>query len=547
MQDGKGAGEQAEASRLELYEDYVKCYSDTCPEVQPCHDVQLQKKVAQYLLREPTPPGTFTVFPFYQAVAEACGPVSTDCRKHLTAFIRATELLETLCVNLFLQPWRKEFKTLKTFTGPFVYCLLPVLSSSTIQSVLASIGYLPHTDSPQSEFRLCEDANPDRSILMGFELLLARLECYHLLELLEKDQLGPKEWLEVLQRRVGPTKVEETTGKETPMGQKEEEKKKEEGDGKEVPVNSGPRPPVRPRGMPRHQRLINADRSILEMQRTYPDLAFRGRLLVPDKPQPAKRSRSSNKVIHTASGHGSDSSKVPEIPKRDGIKDISTTSTIISSKNDEGKADNMLSDDGRSNGCDDNPPGNTTCSSCRDTDGNRDISLHVTLRPVITGEQDLKPGESSPTVDPSAAGTQKKRLSRPDTASLSSMDEEQELMELAERMRVQLHVQETNEEVIRKEDNKRGDNTNKEGRKNKRKISTEGEVEEQDLMKPVVETGQALSYDAGRITRTSQPGPAWMKEQKQTAMCHCSEGQEKETEEAEISGEEEQNFVIVEL
>ena len=102
------------------------------------------------------------------------------------------------------------------------------------------------------------------------------------------------------------------------------------------------------------------------------------------------------------------------------------------------------------------------------------------------------------------------------------MDEERELMGLADRMRDQLHVQETNEEVIRKEENKRGENTNKERKENERKTSTEGEVEEQNLMKPVVETGPALSYDAGKSTRSSQPGPAWMKEQKQPTVCHHS-------------------------
>lgn len=50
-----------------------------------------------------------------------------------------------------------------------------------------------------SEYRLSEDANPDRAILVGFELLLARLECYHLLELLEKDQLGPQVRSEIIQ------------------------------------------------------------------------------------------------------------------------------------------------------------------------------------------------------------------------------------------------------------------------------------------------------------------------------------------------------------
>lgn len=50
-----------------------------------------------------------------------------------------------------------------------------------------------------SEYRLSEDANPDRAMLVGFELLLARVECYHLLELLEKDQLEPQVRSEIIQ------------------------------------------------------------------------------------------------------------------------------------------------------------------------------------------------------------------------------------------------------------------------------------------------------------------------------------------------------------
>lgn len=74
------------------------------------------------------------------------------------------------------------------------------------------------------------------------------------------------------------------------------------------------------------------------------------------------------------------------------------------------------------------------------------------------------------------------------------MDEEQDLRKLAERMG-QPHVQETKEEVKSKEENKREEqNTNRERRKKERKASTEGEAEEQNLRKPVMETGPALSH-----------------------------------------------------
>ncbi|XP_044068954.1 uncharacterized protein si:ch211-189a15.5 isoform X2 [Siniperca chuatsi] len=562
MKDGVRAGGQAEVSRQELYEDYVNCYLQPCTEVGPCRDACLLEKAAQYLLRDPEPGGTFTVFPFSQAVREGSGALSTDYRKLLSALIKAAELLETICVNLFLQPWKKEIKTLKTFTGPFVYCLLPVLSSATIQSVLASIGYLPHTDTPQSEYRLSEDADPDRAMLVGFELLLARVECYHLLELLEKDQLGSQEWLEVLQRRVGPTKLEESTEQKTTKGQKEEEeeeKKKEDADRKEVPLCLDTRLAANPQPKPRRCHPVSVDQSIMEMQMTYPDLAFRGRPLLPDKPLPANSSRSSSKADHTASTNNyRDDSKAADLPRRDCIKGPKAAATTIRSKNENGgsKADEVFGDDSRNRGGT-TAPGDTISSSFSSRGGSRvdaelsgpqAISLHITLRAESTAEQSLKPGESQPTAEPpswthqpTAADTlQDKRASNPEPPSLSSMDEEQELRELAERMG-QLHVQETKEEVKRK---------------GERKASTEGEA--------VMETGPALSYAASRCTRSSQSGPALMKEQKQhpslptvgTAGCQsCEEGGSAgqqgggDTDGAETGpGEEEQlahSFVII--
>ncbi|KAF1376088.1 hypothetical protein PFLUV_G00226990 [Perca fluviatilis] len=520
MKDGSRTEEQAKVSRQELYEDYVN-YLQLCPEVRPCRDACLLKKAAQYLLTEPEPRGSFTVFPFYQAVRHDCKSLTTDCREHLSAFIKATELLETLCVNLFLQPWKKEIKTLKTFTGPFVYCLLPVLSSSTIQSVLASIGYLPHTDTPQSEYRLSKDANPDRAMLLGFELLLARVECYHLLELVEKDQVESQEWLEVLQRRVGPTKLEEPTDKKTTIGQKEEEEKKKE-DRKEIRQDSDTRFAVKPQPKPRHCHLISVDQSIMEMQMTYPDLVFRGRPVQLDEPQRANSCKSSSKDAHTrtyssSTNNYSDDSKATELPERDCIQVTKAAAKTICCKNYGSKADEVFGGDGRGRSCNDRNSGVTTSlgdtissSSISKTDGSRvdcelsgpqEISLHIPPSAGSKAEQSLKPEQPQPTAEPPAwtqqqtvADLQNKRPDSSKLPSLSSMDEEQDLRKLAERMG-QSHVQETKEEVKSKEENKREEqNTNRERRKKERKASTEGEAQEQNLMKPVMETGPALSH-----------------------------------------------------
>lgn len=105
--DGVLAAETPQPSHQELYQDYLNFYLTRCSEARPCRDPSLLDKAGRYIEREARPRGT-TLLPVYQALSQ-----SRDNRKVLSAFITAAELLETVCLNLFLQPWRKEIKTLK--------------------------------------------------------------------------------------------------------------------------------------------------------------------------------------------------------------------------------------------------------------------------------------------------------------------------------------------------------------------------------------------------------------------------------------------------
>uniref|UniRef100_A0AAZ1XRT3 Spermatogenesis-associated protein 2 PUB-like domain-containing protein n=1 Tax=Oreochromis aureus TaxID=47969 RepID=A0AAZ1XRT3_OREAU len=447
MKDGTGAVEPA-PSRGDVYADYVKCYLEERAEVGPCRDPQLLKKAAQYLLSEAEIGGTFTMFPFYQAVTERC-EAQRDFRKHLSAFIRASEVLETLCVNLFLQPWKKEIRTLKTFTGPFVYCLEPVFSNSTIQSVLASIGYVPHTDPKQCEYRLSEDVNADKAMLVGFELLLARVECNHFLEL-QEDQLRPQ--VLYLDTRLVTT----------------------------------------PQPKPQHYHLCSVDPSIMEMQRTYPDLAIRGRPLLPDKPH---KVCSSTKAVSAA-----------DLPKTDCTENPCTAVAAVLITNDDGKAQQSLDGNrrgrhgnGRNSGTVNSggagAPGDTGSDTRRsrvedELSGPQAISLHITLRAGATAQPPTQHN----------TGPQDESAVKSELSSLSSVEEEeQELRGLAERMG-QVRVQESEHETTRKE----GDNTNKDRRKQIRKANTEGETKKRSLRKPVMGKASALSHDDSAHTRPQQ-------------------------------------------
>ncbi|KAM6997221.1 uncharacterized protein LKV04_005948 [Tautogolabrus adspersus] len=412
MKDGIEVGEKTEISRQNVFEHYSSYFLNLCTKVGPCRNEQLLEKATQYLQREPELKESFVLFPFYQSVSEGCGAQSKEYRTFLATYIKAIELLETLCVNLVIQPWKKEIKSLKTFTGPFVYCLLPVFSSSTLKSVLASIGYLPHTDTPPSEYRLNEDANQDRAMLLGFELMLARVECYRLLELHDGDQTGQLELQEVLQRRLGPTKLEETTDKKATctVGQHEEEKKKEEEEEEEVPLHLDCRIAVKPQPNPRRCHINSHDQSIMEMQMNYPDLSFRGRPLLSDKPHRANSSRSSGKVVHTVSNNKTtDDSKAADLSKRDSVKGTKSTATTVCKENHGTSADDVFVENVKRSDCNSRsqsqtaaPGDNITSSSCN-TDGGRAndkhshlqaISPHITMRAGSTAEQSLKPGES---------------------------------------------------------------------------------------------------------------------------------------------------------
>lgn len=159
----------------------------------------------------------------------------------------------------------------------------------------------------------------------------------------------------------------------------------------QVPLYLDTRLAAHPQPKPRRSHLISADQSIMEMQRTYPDLAFRGRPLVPDKPHQPNSSRNSSKDVQTAG----DDSKGAELHKRDSVKGTRAAALTVCSKNSGSKADEAFGDNTRS--CNDRNsggttlPGNTTSSSTdgggvNELSGPQAISLHITLRTQPTAE-----------------------------------------------------------------------------------------------------------------------------------------------------------------
>lgn len=111
---------------------------------------------------------------------------------------------------------------------------------------------------------------------MGFELFLARIECEHLIQLM--SQASHTECLEIIQKRRSATALqEEPELSDAPNGVLEED-----GARRDVLVN--PEQSLKPLDLEMNERqnpergsFLSEDKSILEMQKDYPDLAFRQR------------------------------------------------------------------------------------------------------------------------------------------------------------------------------------------------------------------------------------------------------------------------------
>ncbi|XP_026527827.1 uncharacterized protein LOC113414921 [Notechis scutatus] len=105
--------------------------------------------------------------------------------------------LELLCINLCLSPWRKEIKSLKTFTGNFVYYVKSILPESVVQQLLSEIGYVATS---ATEYSLVRKPNEVEAENTAFEIFLARIECENLLEVAR--DMKDSDLADILQMRV---------------------------------------------------------------------------------------------------------------------------------------------------------------------------------------------------------------------------------------------------------------------------------------------------------------------------------------------------------
>ncbi|XP_074865132.1 uncharacterized protein LOC142020819 [Carettochelys insculpta] len=188
----------AAPAKQDLLRDYVAYYGTKWSEgkLSVCNEAALKAKARRLLEAGACAAGRFRRVSFY-SIAERClqgaKQPGGDVFQRL---IKALEFLELLCINLLLSPWRKEIKSLKTFTGNFVYCVQSVLPEDVVKTILEKIGYIGTT---ATEFSLVRKINEEETKETAFEIFLARTECETILEMTNKVQDNDLE--DILQKR----------------------------------------------------------------------------------------------------------------------------------------------------------------------------------------------------------------------------------------------------------------------------------------------------------------------------------------------------------
>ncbi|XP_072241465.1 spermatogenesis associated 2-like [Leuresthes tenuis] len=136
------------------------------------------------------------------APAAAC---SSRVRGELQGLAKAFEVLEQAALNLYLGPWRKEYRVIKMYSGTFTHCITPVLSLSQIEKLFGLLGYQLSPSCPEQLClqwpRVSRDSG-DGLLRLSCAFFIARCECRLLLAALGQHG-GDTQWeLSVVRERL---------------------------------------------------------------------------------------------------------------------------------------------------------------------------------------------------------------------------------------------------------------------------------------------------------------------------------------------------------
>ncbi|XP_006018212.1 spermatogenesis-associated protein 2 [Alligator sinensis] len=165
----------------DLFRKYVQFHEsklNASDKQRPINDEYLRVAASALLcLPKIDPYYRFRLIKFYEMAENSLRSLKSSSLHSLHS---AFSMLETVGINLFLYPWKKEFKTIKTYTGPFVYYVKSTLIEEDVRQILNYMGYIQELG---TAYKLREQVDAIQVKMVSFELFLAKVECEQLLEI----------------------------------------------------------------------------------------------------------------------------------------------------------------------------------------------------------------------------------------------------------------------------------------------------------------------------------------------------------------------------
>ncbi|NWR26976.1 SPA2L protein, partial [Tachuris rubrigastra] len=190
--------EHRQEFRQEFQQEYRRCLERELGPAGPCSDPAVVERLRQRLRREPALLGALQEDGPALLVRGLRG--HPDLGLALRSLAGAFRLLELAALNLYLFPWRREFSTIKTFSGAFVHLLRPALPEADL---LRSLGRLGYERRDQHHLAVTQPPPGSALIAAAVGFLCCRLECEILGELmlqLQPHQPCAEELLEARHR-----------------------------------------------------------------------------------------------------------------------------------------------------------------------------------------------------------------------------------------------------------------------------------------------------------------------------------------------------------
>ncbi|XP_053305126.1 uncharacterized protein LOC128467494 [Spea bombifrons] len=176
---------KGEAERLKILQEYAAYYEVKSHEgsVSLC-DIQDLKELGSAWSE--CGPSAAPRDPYYEIIKETYQKRDEQHRNELLRnLMKAFAILELICINLFLYPWRKEIRIVKRFTGNFVYYIEPVIPDHIVQLILQRVGY---TEVTPTEYIIGQKVNTEEAKQSAFELFLARVRCKEIIQLIAENK-----------------------------------------------------------------------------------------------------------------------------------------------------------------------------------------------------------------------------------------------------------------------------------------------------------------------------------------------------------------------